>query len=73
MQASHRERTRRRSLLAVEKALVLAMATATFVGPRPIARAVCADGSTFPAGGYIVGQPPIVATPCEMEQPSWFK
>jgi len=37
---------------------VLATATAFMFLSQNFAWAVCADGSTFPPGGYVSGQPP---------------
>ena len=36
-----------------------AVAAAVIVGMQPAAWAVCADGTTFPPGGYALGQPAV--------------
>jgi hypothetical protein len=53
------EYTRYLPLRAIKSAFAVATAVAAFVGLHPAAWALCADGSTFPAGGFVVGTPPV--------------
>jgi hypothetical protein len=48
-------------MFAINRKLIskLAVAAAAVFGLHSTALAVCADGSTFPAGGYVVGTPPV--------------
>jgi hypothetical protein len=41
-------------------AVAAALSAAAMFGFHSTAWAVCADGSTFPAGGYVVGTPPVL-------------
>jgi hypothetical protein len=42
---------------------IASVVAALTVGTQPVVWAICADGTTFPAGGYVVGQPPLPTGP----------